>query len=162
MAVTRPYNDDDVAGMCDIWNEVVKDGIAFPQEKPMEQDEAASFFAGQTCCGVATDEGTGDVLGLFILHANNVGRCGHIANASYAVSSIARGKHIGRSLVEASMDAARNAGFRILQFNAVVATNVCARHLYESLGFRQLGMVTGGFRMPDDSYADIYLYYIEL
>ena len=39
----------------------------------------------------------GRVLGLYILHPNNVGRCGHIANASYAVSSAARGKGIGRA-----------------------------------------------------------------
>ena len=31
----------------------------------------------------------------YILHPNNIGRCGHIANASYAVSSKSRGLHIG-------------------------------------------------------------------
>ena len=54
------------------------------------------------------------------------------------------------------------AGFRILQFNAVVAANVHARHLYERLGFRQIGTIPQGFRMKDGHYEDICPYYHEL
>ena len=43
-------------------------------------------------------------------------------------------------------------GFRILQFNAVVASNVHVRHLYVRLGFVQLGMIPKGFRMKDGGY----------
>ena len=53
-------------------------------------------------------------------------------------------------------------GFRVLQFNAVVATNTHARHLYERLGFIQLGTIKHGFRMDDGHYEDICPYYIEL
>ena len=53
-------------------------------------------------------------------------------------------------------------GFRVLQFNAVVATNLPARRLYEHIGFTQLGTIPGGFRQKDGSYADICPYYIEL
>lgn len=53
-------------------------------------------------------------------------------------------------------------GFRVLQFNAVVATNVHARHLYERIGFRQLGTILGGFRLKDGTYEDICPYYIEV
>ena len=83
-------------------------------------------------------------------------------NASYAVSSAARGRHVGRALVKDSLARAKELGFRIMPFNAVVSTNAGARHLYESLGFTQLGTIPGGFRMPDGSYADICPYYIEL
>ncbi len=48
---------------------------------------------------------------------------------------------------------------QILQFNAVVATNIYARHLYERLGFVQLGIIPGGFRMKDGRYEDICPYY---
>lgn len=41
----------------------------------------------------------------------------------------------------------------------VVASNVHARHLYERLGFVQLGTIPGGFRMKDGSYEDICPYY---
>ena len=162
MIATRKYREDDVPAMRVIWNEVVAEGVAFPQLETLDAREALEFFAAQTSCGVAVREDGGQVLGLFIVHPNNVGRCGHIANASYAVSSAARGQHAGRALVLASLEAAREAGFRIMQFNAVVASNEGARHLYESIGFKQLGTIPGGFHMPDGSYEDICPYYYVL
>ena len=49
--------------------------------------------------------------------------------------------------------------FGILQFNAVVASNTPARNLYQQLGFVQLGVIPGGFRMKDGHFEDIVLYY---
>ena len=160
MADVRAYTQNDIAEMVAIWNEVVRDGIAFPQEEELDLTSGAEFFAGQTHCGVAVEDGR--VLGMYILHPNNLGRCGHIANASYAVSSSARGKGIGGMLVTDSLTQGKAHGFRIMQFNAVVASNAGARHLYEKLGFVQLGTIPGGFRMPDGSYVDICPYYHEL
>ena len=157
----RPYQSSDIPSMKDIWNEIVRAGNAFPQEDELSTDEAVSFFASQSRCGVAEDE-NGRILGLYILHPNNVGRCGHICNASYAVSSAARGRHIGEMLVKDSMRAGRELGFSILQFNAVVETNTRARRLYEKLGFHQLGVIPKGFRMKDGRFENICPYYLEL
>lgn len=158
----RAYTEQDIPAMNAIWNEVVEDGIAFPQTELLDDRTGALFFAGQTFCGVAQDTQTGRILGLYILHPNNVGRCGHICNASYAVSSESRGLHIGEQLVKDCLAQAKAQGFRILQFNAVVRTNTHARHLYERLGFVQLGVIPGGFRMKDGHYEDICPYYREL
>lgn len=156
----REYKTEDLPGMLRIWNEVVKDGIAFPQEDELTAETGERFFAEQSRCAVAEDDG--EIVGLYILHPNNVGRCGHICNASYAVSSRCRGKHIGEKLVLDCLSAAKALGFMILQFNAVVETNTHARHLYERLGFKQLGVIPKGFRMKDGSYENICPYYIEL
>lgn len=158
--VVREYSADDIPAMKDIWNEVVDEGVAFPQEDELTDGSAREVFAQQTYCGVAADE-DGKVYGMYILHPNNVGRCGHIANASYAVSSENRGLHIGEKLVRDCIAQAKAHGFGILQFNAVVATNIHARHLYERIGFKQLGTIPGGFRMDDGHYEDICPYYIE-
>ena len=158
--VVREYSADDIPAMKDIWNEVVDEGIAFPQEEDLTDEGAKEFFAQQTYCGVAVGE-DGKIYGMYILHPNNVGRCGHIANASYAVSSESRGLHIGEKLVRDCVAQAKTHGFGILQFNAVVATNIHARHLYERIGFKQLGTIPGGFRMDDGHYEDICPYYIE-
>ena len=83
--------------MIRIWNEVVDEGIAFPQEEPLNMETGISFFGSQSYTGVAEEDGI--IFGLYILHPNNVGRCGHICNASYAVSSGMRGRHIGEKLV---------------------------------------------------------------
>ncbi len=156
----REYNISDLTEMISIWNEVVEDGIAFPQEETLNNETGAAFFASQSYCGVADDNG--NVVGLYILHPNNVGRCGHICNASYAVSSKCRGQHIGEKLVLDCLKNAKRFGFTILQFNAVVESNIHARHLYERIGFKQLGVIPNGFRMKDGHYENICPYYIEL
>ena len=162
MIVTiRKYKQDDIKDMVRIWNEIVEEGIAFPQEELLDENSGKAFFDSQTYCGIAEDT-EGKIDGLYILHPNNIGRCGHICNASYAVSSESRGMHIGEKLVKDSLIKGKEKGFKILQFNAVVATNVHARHLYERLGFTQLGTIPGGFRMKDGHYEDICPYYYEL
>ena len=60
------------------------------------------------------------------------------------------------------IDKAKETGFMILQFNAVVESNIHARHLYERIGFKQLGVIPKGFRMKDGHYENICPYYIEL
>ena len=157
----RQYEPADLPGMIKTWNEVVDAGNAFPQEEPLTPETGAAFFAAQTYVGVAADD-DGTILGLYILHPNNVGRCGHIANASYAVRSYCRGRHLGEKLVLDCLTQAKAHGFGILQFNAVVEDNVHARHLYERLGFKQLGTIPRGFRMKDGSFANICPYYREL
>ena len=153
------YQPSDLPSMTAIWNEVVEEGIAFPQLNLLNGTTGPEFFAAQTYCGVAKNMETEEVLGLYILHPNNEGRCGHIANASYAVSSKVRGLHIGEQLVLDCLAQGKAHGFRILQFNAVVRTNTHARHLYERLGFQQLGVIPGGFLMKDGHYEDICPYY---
>lgn len=153
----RLFERGDVAQMCDLWNEVVRDGNAFPQEKELTEETGLAFFAEQSATAVAV-RGE-EVLGLYILHPNNVGRCGHIANASYAVGSQARGLHIGRTLVRDSLQRAGELGFTGLQFNAVVESNHAARHLYEALGFDHVGVIPGGFLMKDGTFEDIHIYY---
>ena len=146
--------------MIRIWNEVIEEGVAFPWEECLDMESGAEFFAEQSHTAVAEIDGR--IVGLYILHPNNLGRCGHLCNASYAVLSDMRGQHIGEQLVLDSMKMGRQLGFRVLQFNAVVESNIHARHLYERLGFTQLGAIPGGFRMKDGHYENIYPYYREL
>lgn len=156
----RAYTESDIPAMTRIWNEVVEEGVAFPQLDFLTEESGRTFFAAQTYCAVADDNGT--VVGLYILHPNNVGRCGHIANASYAIDSARRGKRIGVELVSDCLVQARNHGFKLMQFNAVVESNIHARHLYERLGFIQVGTIPNGFHMKDGTYQNICLYYHEL
>ena len=156
----RAYREEDLPGMLEIWNEVVREGNAFPQEEFLDETTGRQFFASQSYTAVALSGNL--VVGLYILHPNNIGRCSHIANASYAVSSGFRGMHAGRLLVLDSLGVAASLGFRILQFNAVVRSNMRARKLYEELGFHPLGIISGGFRRPDGEYEDICPYWREL
>jgi L-amino acid N-acyltransferase YncA len=158
----RECTPDDVKGAAAVWNAVVEEGKAFPQTECLDEAAARAFFAEQSFTGVAADRETGEIVGVYILHPNNVGRCGHLCNASYAVARGLRGQRIGEKLVRHCMETARALGFRILQFNAVVASNAPALRLYERLGFVRLGTIPGGFCNKDGVYEDIVPHYIEL
>ena len=97
----RPYGESDLMAIQKIWNSVVEGGDAFPGETPLSLQECRDYFARQSLTAVAETEGR--VAGLYILHPNNIGRAGHIANASYAVASSARGRGVGEALVRHSL-----------------------------------------------------------
>ena len=158
----RKYEEKDLPDLIRIWNEVVEDGVAFPQEECLNEETGKAFFSEQTYTAAAVDAESGKVYGLYILHPNNIGRCGHICNASYAVKTTYRGQKIGEQLVRHCLHQARQMGFRILQFNAVVKENYAARKLYEKLGFVTIGTVAEGFQKKDGTYSDIVLYYFPL
>ena len=120
-------------------------------ETPDARSDAAS--------GEAPSAQDGRVVGLYILHPNNIGRCAHTANTSYAVDSSCRGRGVGRALVQDSLDNLKPCGFRGLQFNAVVASNVSAIRLYESMGFDRIGVIPGGFLNGEGAYEDMIIFH---
>ncbi|MDD3164697.1 MAG: GNAT family N-acetyltransferase [Oscillospiraceae bacterium] len=158
--IVRRAEPGDLAELIRIWNEVVEAGRAFPQTQPLDMETGRAFFDSQSWCAVADCDD--EIVGLYILHPNNVGRCGHIGNASYAVDSRKRGLHVGEALVRDCIARAGKVGFRVLQFNAVVVSNARALRLYKKLGFQQLGVIPGGFLNKDGVYEDIIPHYITL
>lgn len=160
--VVREMKEFDLPEMITIWNQVVAAGDAFPQDLCLNKKDGKTFFKSQSYVGVAEDMTTAKLVGLYILHPSNTGRCSHICNASYAVAEGCRGNHVGEKLVKDCIVQGKKEGFRVLQFNAVVESNAAARHLYEKLGFTQLGTIPGGFYMKDGTYANICPYYCEL
>lgn len=157
----RKYTTEDLPEMRQIWNVIVEEANAFPQDSGFSSDgEAGAFFAAQTYTGVA--EHNGKISGLYILHPNNIGRCASIANASFAVLPGFRGMGVGKSLVEDCLRKGKEFGFHVLQFNAVVASNLGAIHLYEKLGFERLGQIPACFQKKDGSYEDLLLFFHRL
>lgn len=139
-----------------IWNDVVAAADSFPGDEMLSEEEAWDMFAAQTKTICALRDG--ETVGVYILHPNNMGRCGHIANASYAVKRECRGQGIGRALVTDCLARAKECGFKGLQFNAVVCTNYSAIALYLKLGFTVLGTVKNGYRLGDGSYTDTLIF----
>lgn len=52
----RKYREDDIPAMLRIWNKVVEEGVAFPQEEYLDEESGRKFFAEQSYCGVADDK----------------------------------------------------------------------------------------------------------
>ena len=158
--IVEPFKEKDIEDMIQIWNEVVDEGVAFPQMEELTKECAEEFFGSQDYVGVA--KVNGQIEGLYILHPNNVGRCGHQANASYAVRLQSRGQRIGEKLVRDSMIQAKRLNYKLLIFNAVVKDNERAIQLYQKLGFVKIGEVSGGFLQKDGTYQDTIMFYHSL
>lgn len=151
------YRAEDLPALMRIWNRVVEDGMAFPEEAPLAMEEMAGFARQQSFVGVAREGAT--PVGLYILHPNGIGRKSHIANASYAVDADRRGCGIGKALVAHSLQKAKELGYVGMQFNAVVAGNRSAIAAYEGAGFRRIGCIEDGFRLKSGELSDMYIYF---
>jgi L-amino acid N-acyltransferase YncA len=110
---------------------------------------------------VAVDD-SGRILGTAKANRNHMGNGSHIASASYMVDPAHSGRGVGRALTEYTMEWARSAGFRAMQFNAVVETNVHAVRLYRSLGFEVVGTLPEGFRHPTQGYVGLHIMHCAL
>ncbi|PZL73663.1 GNAT family N-acetyltransferase [Enterococcus plantarum] len=158
--IIEEYNDKYLKDITSVWNDAITSGVYFPQENTLTVTEAKPFFESQDFTGVAIINS--EVVGVYILHPNSIGRLDHVANASYAVKESARGNKIGERLVLHSIETSKILKYKILQFNAVVTTNQYAIQLYEKLGFTKIGKVPKSYRNISGEYEDILLYYIDL
>ena len=81
----------------------------------------------------------------------------HVANASFMVSTGARGRGIGREMGLAALEEAKARGFLAMQFNFVVSTNTGAVSLWKSLGFEIVGTLPKVFRHRQHGLVDAYV-----
>lgn len=154
------FHDDNLTQMTRMWNHILLDGQAFPGEELYEPDQFKALLQEQsaTTCLLVDEE----LAGYFILHPNNIGRCSHVANASYVIDERFRGQGLAKLLVEESLKQAKELGFKGMQFNAVVANNIPAIKTYSKLGFEIIGTIRNGFRLKDNTYSHMYIMYCEL
>ena len=96
------------------------------------------------------------------MYANRAGPGAHIASGSFMVASAARGRGVGRALVEDALSWARAAGFRAVQFNAVAETNAAAVALYHSFGFSIVGTVPEAFDHPEHGLVGLHIMHLKL
>jgi L-amino acid N-acyltransferase YncA len=107
-------------------------------------------------------EEDGEVLGTFYLKANQPDLGSHIVNAGYMVSENARGKGLGQSMAEFSLEEARRLGFHGMQFNLVVKTNEKAVKLWLKLGFEIIGEIPDAYKHAELGYVNAYVMYQKL
>ncbi|MCW1922972.1 GNAT family N-acetyltransferase [Luteolibacter arcticus] len=154
-----PATEEHAEAVWQIFREVIAAGDAYVFEANTTRAAfVAYWFAAHA--HVAVEDG--QVLGSYIVKANQPGRGSHVANASYMVASAARGKGIGGLMCEHSLREAKALGFRAMQFNIVVATNAAAVSLWEKHGFKIAGTLPGAFRHEALGYVDAHVMFRDL
>jgi L-amino acid N-acyltransferase YncA len=158
----RDATEDDWPRIWPVFREVVQAGETYAYDANLSSEQARRLWLmsspSRTVVAVEDDE----VLGTATMGPNRPGRGSHVGTASFMVSSVARGRGVGRALAEHVVAWHRDEGFRGIQFNAVVETNTAAVSLWRSLGFTVVGTVPGAFDHPRHGYVGLHVMYLPL
>ena len=145
-----------------IFDATVRAGETYAYPTDLTPDSARDLWMepppGQT---VVLEEGA-SILGTAKMGPNRPGPGNHIGTASFMVAPEARGRGVGRALAEHVVQWHRDEGYRGIQFNAVVETNLAAVRLWQALGFEIVGTVPGAFRSPSQGYVGLHVMFLPL
>ncbi|PHS79430.1 MAG: GNAT family N-acetyltransferase [Rhodospirillaceae bacterium] len=158
MYTIRKATAQDWPGIWTIFEAVVKSGETYPYATDTSKDEAKYLWMKpEQHVFVAVDEG--EVVGTYYIRDNQPTNGAHVCNAGYMVRKDQRGRGLGRALCEHSLQAARDLGYRAMQYNLVVSTNPAAVHLWQKLGFEIVGTLAEAFLHAQKGYVDAYIMY---
>lgn len=160
-----PAGNHDVPLLAKLYERIVAEGTSYPHERPLSQDEFQDYWVWGKATVVAYErprKDKVDLLGAFYLKPNWPGRARHVANAGFIVTPEWRNRGLGRLLGAVMLDYARELGYRSVIFNLVFSQNQVARHLWEKLGFRVLGVIPEAVRMNDGQYQDALIMFRSL
>ena len=131
---------------------MIRAGETYTLPSDMSRDDALAYWFTPGNHVYVYDEG--EILGTYFLHTNARGGGSHVANCGYVTSPAATGRGVARRMCAHSLDLAQELGYRAMQFNFVVASNVRAIRLWESFGFEVVGRLPGAFKHPVEGYID--------
>lgn len=156
----REANQADWPAIWPFFRDIVAAGETYAYDPAIgsEQAKAMWLLAPPGHSVVAVDP-AGTVLGTAKMNPNQMGPGRHVASASFMVAPAQAGQGVGRALGRYALDWARAAGYRAMQFNAVVQTNTRAVTLWRSLGFQIVGTVPEAFRHPTQGYVGLHVMY---
>ena len=157
----REASDSDHMIVLDLFRAIISEGETYIYTEDFS-DEALNgiWFEAPNRAYVVEHEGT--VIASFVIRPNKMGRGAHIANAAFIVQKNYQGKGIGRLMGEYAIDEAKRLGYRAMQFNIVVSTNIRSVSLWNRLGFRIIGTIPEGFDHKQLGLVDIYIMYRSL
>jgi ribosomal protein S18 acetylase RimI-like enzyme len=158
----REYRESDWPRIWPILQETIRAGETYifpPRSTAEEIRKAWVELPAKTF--VACDP-EGSILGTYFIKANQPGRGAHVCNCGYVVAPEAQGRGVASLMCEHSQAQALAMGFKAMQFNFVVATNLRAIRLWERLGFTVVGRLPGAFNHRSLGYVDALVMFKQL
>lgn len=158
MVEIRRVTDADWEDIWPVVHEVFSRGDTYPYSPDTEKNKAFEIWMKSPFATYVALE-KGKVLGTYYIKPNQPAQGSHVCNAGYMVSSVARSKGIGRAMCKHSLQEAKKLGFKAMQFNLVVSSNVNAIKLWKDMGFEVIGTLPKAFKHPDKGMVDAHVMY---
>lgn len=154
----RRARTDDANAIWAILEPTIRAGETYTLPRNMEREQALAYwFSPEHTVFVA--ELDGEVLGSYYLRANQRGGGGHVCNCGYMTAARASGRGVATAMCEHSLEYAKGQGYRAMQFNFVVSSNLGAIHLWQKFGFATVGRLPEAFLHPGLGYVDALVMY---
>jgi L-amino acid N-acyltransferase YncA len=149
----RAARVEDYSAIWAVLEKVIRAGETYALPREMSEADALGYWVGADR-ETFVAECEGRVAGTYYLKPNQAGGGAHVANCGYVTASHAARRGVARAMAEHSLVHAKALGFRAMQFNCVVSTNVHAIRLWERLGFATLCRLPGAFNHPQAGFVD--------
>lgn len=150
----RPLAPEDRAALGALLAPILNAGDTYAAPRDLSPDAALAWWTQSPKTVHVAVDAAGRILGSYYIRPNAEGNGDHICNCGYLSDPAARGRGVATALLAHSLDLARAAGYRGMQFNAVVSTNEGAIRLWSRAGFETLARVPGAFHHPVHGYVD--------
>ena len=140
---------------------VFRAGDTYAVDPQISKADALAYWVTQAAATYVAD-GPDGIVGTYYIKTNQPGGGAHICNCGYILAPSARGQGVARELCKHSQNAARDLGYRAMQFNFVLASNVGAVRLWQQLDFMTLGTIPDAFNHPTAGLVDAHIMYKSL
>jgi ribosomal protein S18 acetylase RimI-like enzyme len=149
----RPARSDDAPAIWRTIGPTIRAGETYTLDRDMSEADALAYWLGGDREAFVAEE-DGEIIGTYYIRPNQAGGGRHICNCGYMTSAAATGRGVARAMCQHSLKYVAQRGYRGMQFNFVVSTNVRAVALWESFGFAIVGRLPQAFDHPQHGYVD--------
>jgi len=145
----------------EILEPVFRAGDTYTVDADISREDALAYWF-DAAKRVFVAEVAGRVVGTYYIRANQAGGGAHVCNCGYMTHPDARGMGIARGMLQHSLELAPKLGFRAMQYNFVVSTNVRAIAIWQAHGFDIVGRLPAAFEHPKQGFVDALVMYRRL
>jgi len=156
--IIRPAGPSDADAIWSILEPTIRAGETYTLPREMDREQALGYWLSSRHAVFVAEE-AGEALGTYYFRTNQKGGGAHVGNCGYMTAATASGRGVATAMCTHSLEYARTHGFRAMQFNFVVSSNLAAIHLWEKFGFTTVGRLPGAFLHPRLGYVDALVMY---